>query len=262
MLSRDLWVRYQAFENLKPASEKTLSEWLSDAERLESERYRDPGRLREWLAGRWLAKQLLNEQFVPWSMDWRDIEVLSRNDKGQAVRPMVRLMKIPQPWCVSISHSHRGALVAVSLEKGIDVGVDLAEKEELNSQSLVFWFSAKEREHLRQTDARQAAVSWAVKEAVYKAINTGESFVPKKFEVFPSRFGGYDCHYEGESLSPRLRVAVWDVDQHVAVTAVLASSPEKLHNLPQNGGRMNQLVYLERNNSVLDMIEQNASVVR
>ena len=63
---------------------------------------------------------------------------------------------------------------------------------------------------------------WAVKEAVYKAINTGESFVPKKFEVFPRDKSRYECHHEGESLRDRSRLTVWEVDDHVAVTDALS----------------------------------------
>lgn len=237
MLSREIWVRYQSFENLKQARDTDLRNWLSDAERRECRRYRDEGRFRQWLAGRWLAKRLLSEQLVPGTTDWREIEILSRDERGRAVRPQVCVEGAAQPWCVSISHSARGVLVAVSLNPQIHVGVDLAEKEDLNSQSLVFWFSAKERERLRSGDSRRAAVCWAVKEAVYKAVNAGESFVPRKFEVFPQGSAAYECRHEGESLKDRSRIIVWDVDDHVAVTAVVSPTPEALLDVPRIGGK-------------------------
>lgn len=241
MLSREMWVRYQSFDHLESVFGLSPEDWLSEAERRESERYRDAGRLRQWLAGRWLAKQLLNEQLVPWSTNRRDIEIISRDSQGRAVRPVVRVKQHAQPWCVSISHSRRGVLVGVSLNDAIHVGVDLAEKEELNSQSLVFWFSARERERLREGDARRAAVCWAVKEAVYKAINSGESFVPRKFEVFPGETGRFECHYEGKPLEDRSRITVWDVDDHVAVTAMVSSTTAPLRNVPHLGGRLERL---------------------
>ncbi len=200
MLSRKIWVRYRALETMKTACNADPRNWLSDAERREFARFRDEGRLQQWQAGRFLVKQLLNEQLVPGSTPWRDVEILSRDEDGRAVRPWVRIHGKPRSWCVSISHTQRGVLAAVSLSPGIQVGVDLAEREELNPQSLVFWFSAGEREQLREADARQTAVCWAVKEAVYKAINTGESFVPKKFEVFPQSWETYDCRHDGASL--------------------------------------------------------------
>jgi phosphopantetheinyl transferase len=240
MLSRKIFVRYQSFENRPSALDAHPEDWLSESERRECERFRDAGRLREWLAGRFAAKQLLFEQLVPWSNDWRDVEILSRDDHGRAMRPVVRFDQSPEPWCVSISHSGRGVLVAVSLDSAIKVGVDLAEVEELNPQSLVFWFSARERGMLRENGPRHAAVCWAVKEAAYKALNAGESFVPKKFEVFPRGQGVYECHYEGQSLQDRSRITVWDVDDHVAVTAIVADSPAALNALPQIGGKLDQ----------------------
>lgn len=239
MLSRKIWVRYQPFEKI-PSASGTAEDWLSDAERRECERFRDEGRLRQWRAGRFVAKQLLNEQLVPWSTDWRDVEILSRDDHGRAVRPLVRIYQRPQKWCISISHSRRGVLVAVSLDSAMQVGVDLAEVEDLNPRSLVFWFSARERAKLREGNPRHAAVCWAVKEAVYKAINAGESFVPKKFEVFPRDFSAYECHHEGKSLKERSRITVWDVDDHVAVTAIVSDTPAAFKGLPQNGGHMEQ----------------------
>lgn len=238
MLSREMWNRYQSFEHLQSVFGLSPEDWLSETERRESARYRDARRLRQWLAGRWLAKQLLSEQLVPWCTNWQEIEIISRDGQGRAVRPTVRVNQSVQSWCLSISHSRRGVLVGVSLNSAIHVGVDLAEKEELNPQSLVFWFSAKERERLREGDGRRAAVCWAVKEAVYKAINTGESFVPRKFEVFPCDTGGFECHHEGKPLNERSRITVWDVDDHVAVTAMVSSTAAALKDVPQLGGRM------------------------
>ena len=249
MLSREIWVRYQSFEKLEQAEESDA--WLSDAERRECERYRDESRMRQWRAGRRLAKKLLSEQLVPWTVDLSEIEILSRDDQGRAVRPEVRIQGKPKPWCVSISHSYRGVLVGISLNPRIQVGVDLAEKEELNPHSLVFWFSGRERQRLREAGARPAAVSWAVKEAVYKAINLGESFVPKKFEVFPRELGGYECRHEGKSLKDRSRISVWDVDDHVAVTAVVANSPEALLQVPRIGGKTRKEVESSRQENIL-----------
>ena len=240
MLSRKIWVRYQSFENIPSALDADPQDWLSELERRECERFRDEGRLREWLAGRFTAKQLLYEQFVPWTTLWRHVEILSRDEQGRAVRPLVRIDQDQKPWCVSISHSGRGVLVAVSVEPAVKVGVDLAEVEELKPESLVFWFSAREREMLREGEPRRAAVCWAVKEAVFKAINTGESFVPKKFEVFQPAHGVYDCRYEGNSLKDRSRISVWDVDGHVAVTAIIAGTPLALKAVPQIGGQTDQ----------------------
>jgi phosphopantetheinyl transferase len=187
-----------------------------------------------------VAKQLLSEQLLPWSTDWREIEILSHDAEGRAIRPVVCVQNQPMPWCISLSHSTRGVLLAVSVDPAIRVGVDLAEMEELKPQSLVFWFTARERERLREGNARRSAVSWAVKEAVYKAINTGESFVPKKFEVFPRDKSGYECHHEGVSLRDRSRLTIWEVDDHIAVTALVADSPERLKPLPQIGGKLDE----------------------
>jgi phosphopantetheinyl transferase len=236
MLSRKMWVRYQSFDKLKQRLDFDSRDWLSVAELSECERFREEGRLRQWLAGRFVAKQLLREQLVPWCADWRELEILSRDVHGRAVRPQVRILDAPQTWCLSISHSRRGVLVAVSLDPEVQVGVDLAEVEDLNPRSLVFWFSANERQRLREGDARHAAVCWAVKEAVYKAVNTGESFVPKKFEVFPQSGEGYDCRQKGQSLKDRSRITVWDVDGHVAVTAIVSESVDALKRYPHMGG--------------------------
>lgn len=217
MLFPEYWTKYATLAALRSQCDVDAADWLAPRERDELARYRDARRREGWLLGRWLSKQFLLEKLADRSQPLASIEILSRDKDRRAVRPEIRIDGYLQPWCLSLSHTNRAALVAVSPDPDYRVGVDLAEVQDLTPTSLVFWFTEAERRLVQGASAKVAATCWAIKEAVYKACNTGESFVPRKVETNCDAQGSWSCRYNGEDIDLSLR----DLDGHVAAAAMM-----------------------------------------
>ncbi len=165
--------------------------WLSTAEREEYARWRDAGRRREWLGGRWLVKGMIQSALAESSPERApagcdEIEVLSRDAAGRGRPPRALVAGRLLPWHVSLAH-HGGVVCAVvSTAPGLRVGIDVVSTEALNRRACVCgpWFTVRERRWLQHSPDRQlAGTLWAVKEAVFKATNRGDPFLPERIEV-------------------------------------------------------------------------------
>src|SRR5262249_30697969 len=160
--------------------------------------------------------------------DPAEIEIHSRDGLGRPTRPRVVWRGRLQPWAVSITHADPWVLVAVSRVPGVAVGVDLAPLENWSHGCAEMWLTPWERRKWHKTvNRRIIATMWAIKEAVYKAINRGESFTPTRIEVCCRDDGEYAYRWDG--LAPRVacRIEVVEVGQHIAaLVTVIASDGE------------------------------------
>jgi phosphopantetheine--protein transferase-like protein len=220
--------------------------WLTRAERVKLASFRNANRRRSWLAGRVLAKQLVLDCGAAGLVEPTDIEIaeeaavrpafvsrlsalgLPAAPVGRAQRPSVRVRGVQQPWCLSISHTDTAAAAAVSLDPGVSVGVDLAQSDRFARGFLEVWFSHREQQQLAAADPLEIAARWAVKEAVYKAAQRGESFAPRSIEVLCDRIdlasrsvSGIACRFHGFDLSDVLAVHVQAAADHALALAVL-----------------------------------------
>jgi hypothetical protein len=157
-----------------------------------------------------------------------EIEILSRDAQGNGVSPCVRIAGEAMPWHLSISHSDRGVLVALSVDPTLRVGVDLASPDQTIPAAIGFWFTEGEREAGCLSDARQAATGWAIKEAAYKALNTGEPFVPHRYEVVRR---GDEYRVRCADADELISVEVRDVDGHIAAHVAVPGN----HSTPGRG---------------------------
>jgi 4'-phosphopantetheinyl transferase len=140
-------------------------------------------RRRDWLVGRWTAKQLLQRTLA--AEDWTLLpqQIVIDNDPDGA--PFASLMEQDRvarlPWSLSISHSHGLAFCAVhpAEEEGIHyaIGADLEFIEAREDNFVRDYFTPDEMALAAQASPRaQAAVVtavWSAKEAVLKALRTG-----------------------------------------------------------------------------------------
>jgi phosphopantetheinyl transferase len=169
------------------------NEWLSAVERRTQSQLHDNGRRIGWRSGRKLAKQLVLERWCGgrtkrWSplLHPARIEISGGGPGQRRLRPEVSIDGRLLPWTLSISHSERGALVAISEDAEFSVGVDLVEPPACGNGFLNLWFTDAEQQWIYQSgDRRLTAVLWAIKEAAYKATNRGEPFAPRAIEVQP-----------------------------------------------------------------------------
>jgi phosphopantetheinyl transferase len=163
--------------------------WLHDAERAECETRRDPKRRECWLLGRVLAKQVLKGRIArdgSNELHPQQIVIVSRDGLGRRTGPRVFIDGRLHGWCLSIAYSDLSIAVALTDGRRLRVGVDLVRRQPLGRGFAELWFSTRERDWTAATDgsaADRAATVWAIKEAFYKASNTGDRFAPGRIEV-------------------------------------------------------------------------------
>ena len=155
--------------------------WLSIAEREELARFRAPHRRSQWLAGRWLGKQVINATADIISIDQISISTYCPvTRRGVAPRITVGAHR----WLGALSIAHVDGWVAVAyLSTGRPIGIDIASRQALSIGFADCWFTPREQAAL----ADQAAVAplryWVAKEALYKALGGGRSFRPQDYEL-------------------------------------------------------------------------------
>lgn len=170
------------WESLSQQSPRT---WLSPAESERLGGLRTPAQRLLWLGGRWLAKQLLAELLPEGRSSLGDLHLESRDGRARAVRPRVYWRGRLQPWAVSISHDGDWLYAAACLAPTARLGVDVADPRFVDRRRLAFWFTPAERRWCDlAVNPSAAAVVWCLKEALYKAENRGEPFVPRRLDVF------------------------------------------------------------------------------
>lgn len=185
--------------------------WLSPHELVELATWRNPHRRQEWLRGRLLAKQLVADGMSS-RCSLQEIEIVQQSDSR---RPRVLVHGSEKCWSISISHSARGVLVAVSRRCAITVGADVTDCEPLSTGFVRLWFTPAEIARLRNETAPFVANTfWATKEALYKACNLGEGFDPRRIEVLPDR-----CNYRGTPIDCHVQSSL--VDDQVAVVVTV-----------------------------------------
>ena len=212
-------IRYSAFDQALDDHVDAAETWLGAAERHELENLRDAGRRRQWLAGRWLAKQLIREAFD--IAEPAHIDIFTRDERGRGVRPRVTTRLHELRLSLSISHTELGVLVALSKTNRLSIGVDLAPRQIPAADGFWrLWFTPFERQWMEHDAENRTGVVWAAKEAIYKAANQGQSWNPRHLEVRRHGRWGFECSYRGRPLQG-LSVSLHEFDGQTAAIASL-----------------------------------------
>jgi phosphopantetheinyl transferase len=222
--------RYARLSDLRGSSPASLSA----AEQAELSHWRDAGRREGWLLARRVARQLILAQGIESACEESSIEICSRDALGRSVRPAVTIDARPASCSLSMSHTPGGVVVALCSTPGVNVGVDLVPGAALSRGLVDTWFTDRERAQLSAEDVLAACRVWAVKEAVYKAVNRSDSFAPRQIEVRRVDQANYSCTYRGIDLGDRCRITVWECDDHVAALAVARGVPPEIDKNLQN----------------------------
>jgi phosphopantetheinyl transferase len=214
-------VRYLSRERLRGrlaglGGAESFVRTLDPAERAEGDAWRDADRREEWLLGRLLARFA-----IAWKHPGLDVTILSRNEQSRGDRPRVLVDGNDPGWSLSISHTDRGLLVAFADDGRTEVGADLVLPERFAPSFLETWFTTDERRDLVGAGDSEAALVWAVKEAVYKACQQGEGFAPRRIEVVRLPGRKFACRWFGTPLDEAAEIVPWTVDGQVAVHVVV-----------------------------------------
>jgi phosphopantetheine--protein transferase-like protein len=178
-----------------------------------------------------------------------DVEICSRDARRQTHRPRIRIGLRPFAGSLSIAHTAKGALAAFTASEQLSVGVDLVDLDEMavagdSGGFARLWFTPLERYWVAADRPRRTATLWGIKEAVYKACQSGEAWSPRDVVVWP-RTGGYRCTYRGMAING-LGLEIDQVDGHVAVMASLLHIAQI--NAGAVGGRPSLIAALRRTN--------------
>lgn len=217
MSGRILW-RFAARSELR-AECTDVTAWLSAGENARRAQIRNAGRREAFVLGRVALKQLLLAECRVHGSDPQALEIVSQDALGRKVRPQAILAGRTLPWSVSISHTETAVLVALATEPGVTVGGDLVAPDATAVRFLRSWFDPSEQKLVARADAAEACRLWAIKEAVYKATNQDDSFLPRRVAIRRTPSDAYQATYRGRDLAPRCHIATWDLPGHVAALA-------------------------------------------
>jgi phosphopantetheinyl transferase len=200
MSSASITKRIMLVDDALPDEAVADLSWLGDQEQRELERFSEPRRRRQWLAGRRLAKELVAGVVkVPRPAM---LQIVGRDERGLAVRPRILADRQELAWSLSIAHSERFVFVAVADSRAGSLGVDVAAARLPSTDGFCrLWFTARERQWIEHDRDRRCAMLWAAKEAVYKAANAGQSWNPREVSLTPIGSAGFECSYRGRVLS-------------------------------------------------------------
>lgn len=212
-------LRHAALADLEVHSASTAGDWLSSDELELWRKFRTDVRKDTFLAGRVLAKRLLQAEHCA-AAQVPPSQITIRSDASSSgVRPRIMLGEQRLAYALSISHTCDGVLVGGTNRFGVSVGVDLVRMRSLGAAFERSWLTEAEAALLRHNrgDMTMADI-WAMKEAVFKAVHRGESFAPRSVEIRLEPEGS-GVYYHGRNLSDRCHVRVWRLGDEVAAVA-------------------------------------------
>jgi phosphopantetheinyl transferase len=203
--------------------------WLHDVERAECETFRDANRRECWLLGRVLAKHIIRTQAVAGregsgQLKPQHILIVSRDAFGRRIRPRVLVDGHLREWCLSIAYSDQSIAVGLSDGERLSVGVDLVRRQPLGRGFRELWFSSLERAWTDVGDGSavdRAATVWAIKEAFYKAANTGDRFAPARIEVSCNGRGAYRVRLHEAELPDTCRARAAISAHHISAVVTV-----------------------------------------
>lgn len=216
-IGETLW-RMASIEQFAPPCLESDSEWVGKRERVELACVQDRRRRLSGLAARLLAKRLYL-QCSDQAISLGSLDILSRDDAGRHVRPRLFWAGKEIHCGISISHTEDLVLVALRPSPATALGVDLVRAEPLDGRLVRTWFSAGEQDSVRTGDPWEACRLWAIKEAVYKAVNRGEPFRPRQVVIRRLPSGDYVSNYGDGRLRQCGGIRWWQYDDHLVVLA-------------------------------------------
>lgn len=198
-----------------------VASMLSASEMFELECIKSSVRRRTFVAGRIVAKRLLTRLVsnpIPTA-----ISIHTRDKRGMGIRPQVEIDGRRWDGSLSISHTDEWVVAAVAAAPENTVGIDVVAVEPRPTSFVKSWFTPSEQVELSSCN-EDVAACWAAKEAVFKAMNNGQSFPPHEIMVSRSSRSHWRAIWNGASVDVRITVG----DGTVMALAVVSSQQARL----------------------------------
>jgi phosphopantetheinyl transferase len=204
MTPSGLQIRYLPASDWPADDQRRLPLWLGAHEARELSRLGNPQRRKQWIAGRWTAKQLVRQELAATeaSASLSDIQIHARDEQGRGVRPRIVIHGNELAWSLSISHNDEGVLVALLASDDVSLGIDLATTIAPTLPFLRAWFTTSEQQWIAADPSHRCTLLWALKEAAYKACHNGEVWSPRDIEIQPQSRDRYSFVYRNVAVNP------------------------------------------------------------
>lgn len=153
---------------------------LSEDERARANRFKARGKRKEFIITRGLLRKTLGQTL--------DIDPSSFEfDYAEHDKPFLSVASLGVPISFNVSHSHKQALVALTLDRAIGIDIEKVRLEVSFNKLAVRFFSKHESQALGKLDKdilpKAFFACWTRKEAFVKALGDGISFGLSEFSV-------------------------------------------------------------------------------
>ena len=201
-------------------------DWLSPQESNRYRQFRFPKRQQEWLLGRWVAKNLLNNLLT--DSDTLPFHELSIHNEDSGA-PFVMWNNQRMEGSLSISHRAEKAISAFCFDPEISIGIDLEEIEAKSRGFVEDYFTEPEARMVLalpiEKQALAASLLWSGREAIVKALQIGLRIDTRQIALKPPPLSSHEewkpleilqCPPEGKNLK-----LFWRKSNHSLVTLAI-----------------------------------------
>jgi 4'-phosphopantetheinyl transferase len=154
---------------------------------------RFPKRRREWLLGRWTAKNLL--RLCDPACAGLPLDSITVENEPAGAPYLLIQTGVRWPGSLSLSHRDDLAACALTLEPGRSTGIDLEKVETRSEEFILDYFTQAEIERIAacppEQHERWVALTWSIKEALLKLAGIGLRLDTRKIELV--RADGFDA---------------------------------------------------------------------
>lgn len=206
-LDKIAWQNYNTLRNITIDDTILKQRFLSPEEIEVLNGFKTIKKQIEWMCGRFAIKTLVSS-WQSSGIDYQDI-VIAYEKQGAP------FLKNFPGFSISISHSHDYAVGGISLNKDIEIGLDIEkiQRKDLNCFMTVA-FTEKERLYLSGDSYSKIYGNWTIKEAYLKYIKKGFNESLKKIEILDEKI-----FYDNTLLSD-VKIVSKIIDEAYAFTLV------------------------------------------
>lgn len=201
------WENYNSLKNITIDETILKQSFLSPEEIEVLNGFKTIKKQIEWMSGRFAIKTLVSS-WQSACIDYQDI-VIAYEEQGAP------FLKNFPGFSISISHSHDYAVGGISLNKDIEIGLDIEkiQRKDLNCFMTVA-FTQKERLYLPGDSYSKIYRNWTIKEAYLKYIRKGFNESLKKIEILDEKI-----FYDNAPLTD-VKIVSKTIDEAYAFTLV------------------------------------------
>ena len=191
--------------NLQKETFPELFQIFNDEEIQKANGFKTYKRQKEWMCGRYIIKQLVSKIY---SVEMKHIQVSTK------VNGAPYLKDFPEKN-ISISHSGKYAIGAITLSRETQIGIDIENITQPRSNEFCsIAFSQNELNYLKTQPFQQLYVNWTIKESYLKLIEQGFHENLKQVEVLDNKI-----YHHGKLMETSIITAKMDSEYIFSVVS-------------------------------------------